>query len=223
MNTPKPSTSEDHGIAAVPQAAKRIYSVGISTMGVAEMRMAEANPDCAIIATTIDEAGLDTTRELVKSKGFDRRIELKIEDVAKPLPYEDGWFDYVYARLVLHYLTRQEQNAALAELHRVLRPGGKLFLVIRSDQNLDATQYAIGYDEVTGLTTYRSKPNSTAPEVTRKRYFHSEDSIKEFVTAAGFTIEQCQVYDENLFHDYERSVTVDHDDNLIELVVLKSD
>ncbi|MFC5909166.1 class I SAM-dependent methyltransferase [Streptacidiphilus monticola] len=41
-----------------------------------------------------------------------------------PLPYADDTFDDVVASLVLHYL--EDWGPALAELHRVLKPGGRL-------------------------------------------------------------------------------------------------
>ncbi len=50
--------------------------------------------------------------------------DLRVADLAGPLPYRDGAFDDVIASLVLHYL--QDWTAPLAELRRVLRPGGRL-------------------------------------------------------------------------------------------------
>jgi SAM-dependent methyltransferase len=45
-------------------------------------------------------------------------------DLNDRLPFADGAFDAVVASLVLHYL--QDWGPALAELRRVLRPGGRL-------------------------------------------------------------------------------------------------
>jgi SAM-dependent methyltransferase len=50
--------------------------------------------------------------------------DLRVADLAGPLPFPDGAFDDVIASLVLHYL--QDWTAPLAELRRVLRPGGRL-------------------------------------------------------------------------------------------------
>jgi SAM-dependent methyltransferase len=46
------------------------------------------------------------------------------------LPFADGSFDHVLCLDVLEHLTYQEQPGALAELHRVLRPGGELFVSV---------------------------------------------------------------------------------------------
>ena len=45
-------------------------------------------------------------------------------DLGRPLPFPDGAFDDVVASLVLHYL--EDWTAPLAELRRVLKPGGRL-------------------------------------------------------------------------------------------------
>lgn len=50
--------------------------------------------------------------------------DLRVADLADPLPFEDDTFDDVIASLVLHYL--EDWGPALAEVRRVLRPGGRL-------------------------------------------------------------------------------------------------
>lgn len=49
---------------------------------------------------------------------------LHVGDLRDPLPFDDGAFDDVVASLVLHYL--QDWGPTLAELRRVLKPGGRL-------------------------------------------------------------------------------------------------
>jgi len=204
----------------MPSDALNIYSVGVSTAGKAEIRMAQANPNRHIIATTIDDAGVAATQNLIRQHGFAQQIEVRKEDVSKPLAYSDEEFEYIYARLVLHYLTRQQLEAALSELHRVLKASGVLFVVVRSNENLDATQNATGYDEETGMTIHVTRPNKYISEV-RKRFFHNKTSISQFITTAGFHITHTSQYDEQLFHDYSRKISVDHTDNLIELIAVK--
>jgi SAM-dependent methyltransferase len=50
--------------------------------------------------------------------------DLHVADLGSPLPFPDDAFDDVTASLVLHYL--QDWGPALAELRRVLKPGGRL-------------------------------------------------------------------------------------------------
>ncbi|MFE9629803.1 class I SAM-dependent methyltransferase [Streptomyces sp. NPDC006463] len=51
-------------------------------------------------------------------------VDLHVVDLSDRLPFPDGAFDDVVASLVLHYL--EDWGPALAELRRVLRPGGRL-------------------------------------------------------------------------------------------------
>ena len=46
------------------------------------------------------------------------------------LPFPDGTFDRALCLDVLEHLTYEEQPRALAELHRVVRPGGELFVSV---------------------------------------------------------------------------------------------
>ena len=50
--------------------------------------------------------------------------DLHLADLASTLPFPDGAFDDAIAALVLHYL--EDWTGPLAELRRVLRPGGRL-------------------------------------------------------------------------------------------------
>ncbi|TDD24454.1 class I SAM-dependent methyltransferase [Nonomuraea diastatica] len=50
--------------------------------------------------------------------------DLHVADLRDPLPFADGAFDDVVASLVLHYL--EDWGPTLAEMRRVLRPGGRL-------------------------------------------------------------------------------------------------
>ena len=54
--------------------------------------------------------------------------DLRVADLGGPLPFPDGGFDDVIASLVLHYL--EDWGPALAELRRVLKPGGRLLVSV---------------------------------------------------------------------------------------------
>ncbi|MEU2448639.1 class I SAM-dependent methyltransferase [Streptomyces sp. NPDC012765] len=51
-------------------------------------------------------------------------VALHVVDLSDRLPFDDGAFDDVVASLVLHYL--EDWGPTLAELRRVIRPGGRL-------------------------------------------------------------------------------------------------
>ncbi len=54
--------------------------------------------------------------------------QLTCADLGKPLPYAQHSFDAACASLVFHYL--EDWSAALAQLRRVLKPGGRLLISV---------------------------------------------------------------------------------------------
>jgi ubiquinone/menaquinone biosynthesis C-methylase UbiE len=54
--------------------------------------------------------------------------DLRVAELGSPLPFPDDTFDDVTASLVLHYL--KDWGPALAELRRVLKPGGRLIVSV---------------------------------------------------------------------------------------------
>ena len=54
--------------------------------------------------------------------------DLQVADLGGPLPFPDSTFDDVVASLVLHYL--EDWGPPLAELRRVLKPGGRLIVSV---------------------------------------------------------------------------------------------
>ncbi len=217
----KASISEDNGIATLTNDDLQILSVGISTGGVAEIRMAEANPKRHIVATTIDEEGVAFAKKYITERHLDGQIEAKIEDVAEPLPYTDAHFDYIYARLVLHYLPKDKLVAALDELHRVLKAGGRLFVVVRSTKCPDATREDAHFDPATNLTSCSFTDDKTGKVHSYSRYFHTEDSISKYVAGAGFNVAYTKAYDEHLYVDFMRTELSPKTDNIIELLATK--
>lgn len=204
------SISENNGLSLITDEDKDIYSVGISTGGAAEIRMAQDLADRHIITTTIDPAGAKFAKEQIDQASLSDRIEVKIEDVSQPLPYLDQRFDYIYARLVLHYLPKNDLKNALQELYRVLRANGRMFVVVRSTACVGNDGQ---YNPENGMTTYSSKNGGTY-----SRFFHSEESICQFLRDAGFQILHVKAYDEQLCFDFERKQLSRDKDNLIEVL-----
>ena len=71
-------------------------------------------------AGTIDMVGVDTNY-------VSDRVR---EGSVTALPFPDGSFDRALCLDVLEHLTYDDQPRAFAELHRVLRPGGELFVSV---------------------------------------------------------------------------------------------
>lgn len=110
--------------------------------------------------------------------------DLRVADLGCPLPYPDGAFDDVIVSLVLHYL--EDWTAPLAELRRVLRPGGRLILAVNHPLvfpvmiNPDADYFA---------TLKWSDENTFAGQSAVLTYWHRPlHAMTDAFTAAGFRI-----------------------------------
>jgi ubiquinone/menaquinone biosynthesis C-methylase UbiE len=53
-------------------------------------------------------------------------VDFRQGDMAQPLPYRDASFDAVMSNVAMHMFDDQTSRHILAEMRRVLRPGGQL-------------------------------------------------------------------------------------------------
>jgi ubiquinone/menaquinone biosynthesis C-methylase UbiE len=84
-------------------------------------------PGWEIILTDFSPGMLEKARgnlEELDSLGVKGQFEFRVVD-AQELPFKNEWFDAVIANHMLYHVP--DRPRALAEIHRVLKPGGKLF------------------------------------------------------------------------------------------------
>ncbi len=78
-------------------------------------------------------AGIDASPEMIARalyKARKRRLAINFETArAEALPFADQHFDVVLCTVTLHHLRRATRGGAVREMHRVLKPGGRLLLV----------------------------------------------------------------------------------------------
>lgn len=88
----------------------------------------------AVTALTITEPEVPMVRRLQQRARAQAPTARVLRAPAEDLPFDDAQFDVVVSVLVL--CTVADQPRALRELHRVLRPGGRLLFIehVRSDQ-----------------------------------------------------------------------------------------
>lgn len=81
----------------------------------------------------VTAAGVDADPEILaiaarRLRRYGARVTLHIAR-AEALPFPDASFDAALSTLTFHHLPTPAKRAALAEVYRVLRPGGRLLLV----------------------------------------------------------------------------------------------
>ena len=109
--------------------------------------------------------------------------DLHVADLGAPLPFNDDEFDDVIASLVLHYL--EDWAGPLAELRRVLEPGGRLILSVNHP-----SAYAIVYPEANyfAVTKYSEDYLMNGQTVWLTFWHRPLHAMTDAFAAAGFRI-----------------------------------
>jgi ubiquinone/menaquinone biosynthesis C-methylase UbiE len=95
--------------------------------GVQLCELAGRNRSGHTVGIELSEAMLERTRRRLEADGLSDGVDLLRAD-ALDLPFEDESFDLVTNAYMLDLLARDQIPRALAEMKRVLRPGGRLVL-----------------------------------------------------------------------------------------------
>lgn len=80
----------------------------------------------------VDQGSTDVTRRALTVFGLDGVAQ---QVSAIDLPFADGAFDIVYSFGVLHHIV--EVNKAVAEIERVLKPGGELLIMVYNRSSIN--------------------------------------------------------------------------------------
>jgi 2-polyprenyl-3-methyl-5-hydroxy-6-metoxy-1,4-benzoquinol methylase/Zn ribbon nucleic-acid-binding protein len=88
----------------------------------------------SLVDSGFDLCGFDFSEDA--TRGIDPRIDLRISPSIAEARFEDATFDAVVIWHVFEHLT--DPSAALQEIHRLLKPGGRLFIAVPNFASLQA-------------------------------------------------------------------------------------
>ncbi len=113
--------------------------------------------------------------------------DLRVADLAEPLPFADAEFDDVVASLVLHYL--RDWAPTLAEVRRVLKPGGRLIASVNHPMMVNLTHRHEGprpdyFEQYTWTDEFEMRGHTARMTFWNKPLHAMTDAF----TAAGFRI-----------------------------------
>jgi ubiquinone/menaquinone biosynthesis C-methylase UbiE len=135
-------------LVALGPDLSRVLDVGTGTARI-PILLAGRRPDARVTAVDLARSMLEVARANVETAGLGHAVELALVD-AKGLPFAAGTFSTVLSNSILHHVP--EPALALAEMARVLAPGGVLFVrdLLRPDD--DATVTALCDRHAAGAT-----------------------------------------------------------------------
>lgn len=118
------NTQESNEIPRMLQitAASDVLEIG-SGSGRYALQVA-ALTGCRVLGVDINEPGIRNANELAAGQNLAERVRFEKCDASQPLRFGEGTFDAIFSNDVLCHIPGREQ--LLLELHRVLKPGGRL-------------------------------------------------------------------------------------------------
>jgi ubiquinone/menaquinone biosynthesis C-methylase UbiE len=107
-------------------AGDRVLDVGCGTGDLTLRAACLAGPTGEVVGIDASPNMIEVARRKAASKGLSIRWEV---EAIERLTFPDDTFDVALSSLMLHHLPGQLKHAGLAEVRRVLKPGGRLVAV----------------------------------------------------------------------------------------------
>ena len=141
-------------------------------------------PDFLPFTQSFDLYGVDFSIEMLRfaqkySQKFSFGVNLSLADISY-LPYSDKTFDWAISVATYHHIKgKEERQAALDELRRVLKPGGEAFITV-----WNRWQPGFWFSRREVAVPWRKK----AKTLYRYYYLFSYPELEKLVKKAGFKV-----------------------------------
>ncbi|MCH7999721.1 MAG: class I SAM-dependent methyltransferase [Chloroflexi bacterium] len=141
---------------AQPAAGEKVLDVGCGTGTLAIAMRAKVGPGGEVVGLDAAPEMIAVARNKAAKQGadIDFRVGL-IEEIAFP----DDCFDLVLSSLMLHHLPENVRQEGLAEIRRVLKPGGRFLVVdlsVHGDSFVGHVKTLFGHTEQSTASELRA-------------------------------------------------------------------
>lgn len=90
----------------------------------------------------ISDVALNRAKNIAENKGLSNAVEVFQSNLDEAvLPLQSETCDVVYSRLALHYFKSDTLAKLLAEVYRILKPGGRAYLTVKSPDDTAEMDY----------------------------------------------------------------------------------
>lgn len=160
----------------------RLLDVGCGTATLS-VELARRFPEARVVGLDADGAAL----AIARGKAGGARVRLDLEQAfADRMPFPSGSFDAAVSSLFFHHLRRDAKRAVLAEILRVLKPGGSLHVADWGRPTGLAMRAAfLLVQALDGWETTRDSVAGVLPELMSLAGFIEVRDTRNFATALG--------------------------------------
>ncbi len=143
----------------------------------------------SVIFIDTSPIGIKIAEQRIQAKGFTKNFKtLQVTLGEQTIPLKDNSVDIIYSRLGLHYFDEANTIQVFIDLHRILKPGGKAYICVKSPND---TQ-----DNVVEIEYLRANAKEISPGVFLDKEEHlvsrfSTEQWQEILAKAG--IKDCTV------------------------------
>ena len=123
--------------------------------------------------------GIEYTKEMLKEYGLGQYADNMSVGTLTQLPYQDNFFEGIICYGVLYYLSYEDIKKAVQEMTRVLKPDGKLLLVVRTieDYRYNKTEEVDG-EKHTTIINEGNEEKCAYSENGMLMHFFDEEELK---------------------------------------------
>ncbi len=164
------------------QPEDRILDLGCGT-GTLTLLLKSQYPSTHVEAIDADPQILGMARDKAARAGLDISFH---QVLSQALPFPDASLDHVFSSLLFHHLTREQKLGTLAEVLRILRPGGRLHIADFGRPQNAAMRAAFFFVQTfDGFPTTQDNVDGLLPGLIHDAGFPTPDETATFATMFG--------------------------------------
>jgi ubiquinone/menaquinone biosynthesis C-methylase UbiE len=161
------------------QDGQRVLDIGCGTATLTIL-IKKMHPGAEVIGLDGDPKVLEIAGAKIARAGMDIKLE---RGMAFELTYPDGSFDRVLSSLMFHHLSHENKKRTLAEVFRILKPGGEIHI---ADFGKPGSFLMYLVSLVMGrLEQNRDNVAGLLPEMAREAGFNPVEEHSRFMTLFG--------------------------------------
>lgn len=165
-----------------PKAGHRVLDVGCGT-GTFAVQLKLATPGAELTGLDGDANVLAVARNKAQRAGLDL---VWVQSSALNLPFPEARFNAVVSSLFFHHLDLEGKRCALAEIRRVLEPGGELHIADWGRPGNPFMRAAfVSVQLLDGFKTTRDNVAGRLPELITQAGFVGVEETKRMATPCG--------------------------------------